>query len=214
MKNIDEKTNPDERQEATPSVEKQIATEDSEIVKTPEVKDTVPYTRFKQVIDDKNEMKTKFEILEKEIETLKQQQPPVVEEEPLDWKEAESRAVNKAVSKIEQKVQERADEDRQQELKIERSFEQLTVIGQEITPAIRKAVLTEMIKTGDDDVFGTYLKIKKQLITTEKTEQQIKEGFVPSSEKGPDAGKTSITYKELRAKSLDDIVEEASEKAK
>ena len=196
------------QQESSSSEEKQTLTEGSEAVKTPESKDTVPYDRFKEVIDDKNEMKTKFEILEKEIETLKQQK--VTEEEPLDWKEAETRTVNKAVSKIEQKAQVKADQERQEELRIENSFEQLKEIGQEITPDIKRAVLIDMIKTGDGDVLGTYLKLKKQLIVTQKTEQQKEEGFVPSSDKGATAGESGMTYKQLRGTSLDDIVEKAS----
>ncbi|HEC66131.1 MAG TPA: hypothetical protein ENI23_12630 [bacterium] len=198
MEKTDEKATPDVKQETTPSVEE------------PNVKDTVPYSRFKEVIDDKNELKGDLKSLKESIEDLKQQQKPEPEEEPLDWKEAESRAVDKAVSRIEKKSQEKADADDKQEQAIERSFEQLEEIGQEITPAIKKAVLTKMIETGNSDVFGTYLKIKEQTVKTEKTEIQKKEGFVPPSDKGTVAGKTSIPYKQLRDTPLDDIVEQAS----
>ena len=126
----------------------------------------------------------------------------------------ESRTIKKAVSIVEKKAQEKADEDYQQEQKIETSFKQLKGIGQEITPEIKKAVLTKMIETGESDVFGTYLKIKEQTVKTEKTEIQKKEGFVPSSEKATVAGKTSIPYKQLRNTSLDDIVEGASKAKK
>ncbi len=196
----DEKATPDVKQETTPSVEKT------------NIEDTVPYSRFKEVIDDKNELKGDLKSLKESIEDLKQQQKPEPEpeEEPLDWKEAESRAVDKAVSKIEKKAQEKADADYNQEQVIERSFEQLEEIGQEITPAIKKAVLTKMIETGNSDVFGTYLKIKEQTVKTEKTEIQKKEGFVPPSDKGIVAGKTGIPYKQLRDTPLDDIVEQAS----
>ena len=204
MEKADEKTIPEEKQEATPSVEET------------NLKDTVPYERFKEVIDEKNEFKGDIKSLKESIETLKQsqQQKPEPEEEPLDWREAQSRTIKKAVSIVEKKAQEKADEDYQQEQKIETSFKQLKGIGQEITPEIKKAVLTKMIETGESDVFGTYLKIKEQTVKTEKTEIQKKEGFVPSSEKATVAGKTSIPYKQLRNTSLDDIVEGASKAKK
>ena len=200
-------------QESSSSEEEQTTPEGSEAGKTPEVKDTIPYPRFKEVIEEKNSLKTDIEILRREIADLKQQQP-LEEEEPLDWKEAEQRTISKVLTEIERKNQERAEEDYRQEQEIENSFEQLKSIGQEITPTIKRAVLTEMIKTGDDDVFGTYLKIKEKLIKTEKTEQQKKEGFIPSSEKGATAGKPGLSYKELKSKSLDEIIEQASKAKK
>ncbi len=202
MEKTDEKINPDEKQETTPSVEET------------NVKDPVPYSRFKEVIDDKNEMKGDLKSLKESIEDLKQQQKPEPEEEPTDWKEAEKRAVDKAVTKIEKRTQEKADKDYQQERKIERSFEQLKEMGQEITLAIKKAVLTKMIETGDSDVLGTYLKIKEKTAETVKTETQKKEGFVPSSEKATAAGTSGMPYKELRSKSLDEIVEEVGKAKK
>ncbi len=204
-----DETKVEEEQSTSSSEETKIPSEGSEAEKTPEGKDTVPYSRFKEVIDDKNELKSDLKILREDIETLQQQQESK-EEEPLDWKEAEKRTIDKAVSKIEKKAQEKADADYDQEQVIERSFEQLKEIGQEITPTIKRAVLTKMIETGNSDVLGTYLKIKEQTVKTEKTEIQKKEGFVPSSDKGIVAGKTSIPYKQLRGTSLDDIVEQAS----
>jgi len=207
---IDEKMNLDEKQETTSSVDE---TKPDEYVredeKTPSGESPVPRWRVKELTDSNK-------ALREDIEVFKQQQKKIDEEnqaEPLDWKEAENRAVSKAVSKMEKKAQKIADARNKQDQMIERSFKQLKAIGQEITPAIEKVVMTELIKSGSNDVFGTYLKIKKQATKTEKTEQQKKEGFVPSSQKGSAAGQSGLSYKELRATSLDALVERASKKS-
>ncbi|KKK48931.1 hypothetical protein LCGC14_3140180, partial [marine sediment metagenome] len=62
MEKTDEKATPEEKQEATPSVEET------------NLKDTVPYERFKEVIDEKNEFKGDIKSLKESIETLKQSQ--------------------------------------------------------------------------------------------------------------------------------------------
>ncbi len=196
-----------EEEQPTPSSEE-------EQIPSQEGKETIPYERFKEVIDDKNEMKDNLQTLQQEIETLKQQRPEVEEEEPLDWKEAEKRAVNKAVTKMEESAKKVAEESRKQDQRIEKSFEQLEEIGQKITPDIRRTVLTKMIKTGSKDVLGTYLTIKEQIVKTEKVEQLKKEGFVPSSQKGSVAGKPGLSYKQLRDTPLDEIVERASKAEK
>ena len=209
----DEKTTPEGTPEAEPSTVEQIPAEGSEADKTPEG-EAVPYSRFKEVIEDKNALKESVETLKEDIKALKQQQPPVEEEEPLDWKEAEKRTVDKAVAKIQGDLKTRAEQDQAQERVIENSFTQLKAMGQEITPDVKKAVLTQMIKSGSEDVFDTYLKIKEQSVKTEKTEEIKKEGFVPPSQKGSGAGAGGLSYEQRRGMSLDDIVERAADKPK
>ena len=211
MENIDE-TTPEVKQETTPSVGKQTTPEGSEAEKTPEGESQVPYERFKEVIDDKNKLKGDLETLREDIKTLKQQQPEKEEEDPADWKEAENRAVKKAVTQIREENQKTSEQEQAQEKAIEKNFDQLKSMGQEITPDIKKAVLTKMIETGSEDVFGAYLKIKEQTVKAEKTEEIKKGGFVPSSQKGSGAGNPGLPYKQLRGMSLDEIVERAEEK--
>ena len=49
-----------------------------------------------------------------------------------------------------------------QERLIENGFKQLEALGKPITDKERKAVLTKMVETGNDNVIETYLKIQKQ----------------------------------------------------
>jgi len=195
----DEKIVPEDTQEATSS--------EAETNPSGASEESVPYSRFKEVIDQKNKMVDSINTLKQDMETLKQQQPEKEVEEPLDWREAQDRAVNEAVSKIEEKSKKIADEKYQQDLAIEKGFEQIKGLGHDVTNATKKAVLTKMIEDGSTNVFDSYLKIKESLVKTEKAEQTKKDGFVPSSQKGSDAGKPSLPYKELRNKSLEEIAE-------
>ncbi len=197
------------QQESSSSEDNKTASSDSEVVKTQEDKGSVPYDRFKEVIDSRDEDREALKTLKEDMETLKQQQPKKEEEEPLDWREAENRAVDKAVSKIEEKNRNIADEKHQHDSAIEKGFEQIKGLGHEVTNDIKKAVLTKMIKDGSTDVFDTYLKVKESLVKTEKTDQTKKDGFIPSSQKGTDAGKPGIPYKKLRDMSLEEIAEGA-----
>ena len=194
----DEKIIPEENQDTTPSVAE-------------EKQESVPYSRFKEVIDQKNKMGDDVKFLREEFETFKQRQPEKEEEEPLDWRQAEERAVNKALLAMEKKNKESADKEHQNDLAIEKGFDQLIAMGKEVTPAIKKAVLTKMIQSGDTDVIDTFLSIEKKAEETDKVEQIKKEGAIPSSQKGSEAGKSNLPYKELRNKSLDEIVEGISE---
>ncbi len=195
----DEKTPPTE--ETTPSVEETGSTE-------PDEKDPVPYGRFKEVIDEKNQSKSDIETLKTEVQALKDLKTP--EEEPADWKEAESRAVNKAVGKVKEEMKITADAETAREDAIEKGFDQIKGLGQEITPEIRKATLENMVKTGED-VYDSFLKVKQQASKTEQTETQKKEGFVPPSTKGTEGPGSEIDYKEIKSKSLDQLMEEGSQ---
>jgi len=204
---IDDTNNPEETQEVTPSVTEQTNADVGEDVKAP-VADSVPYNRFKEVIDEKNSFKTELDMMKQEIESLKAVQEP--EPEPTTYQEVEERAVKKAITQFERRQAETQAQDRAREEAIDNKFEQLKDIGQEITPDIRKAVLTKILETGNDDVVAHLLEVKKSLDKTSKAETLKKEGYIPPSHKGSPAAK-SFSYKEIRSKSIDDILAEAGE---
>lgn len=197
-------TNPEETQETSPLEVEQTPTEVSEDEKTPE-EGLIPYSRFKEVIEEKNTFKTELELMKNEIESLKAQEP---EEEPATWQEAEKRTIEKAAAKIREDFQSEAEKERQQEMEIERGFENLKKIGQDVNQDIRKAVLSNMIKTGKTDVIENYLDIKSELDKNAKTTQVKKEGFIPPSQKGSEATPT-FNYNSIRGKSPVDIAREA-----
>ena len=196
----DEKTPPVE--ETTPSVE-----ETGE--ETPKEKGPVPYERFQEVIDDKNQFKSDLETLTKEVQGLKDLKTP--EEEPADWKEAETRTVDKAVTKIKGEMKVEADAEVAREEAIEKGFDQIKGLGQEITPEIRKATLEHMVKSGED-VYDSFLKVKQRSIKSEQLKTPKGEGFVPPQSKGTEGPGSDLSYKEIRSKSLDDLMEEGSQK--
>ena len=212
MENDEQKT-PEETPETEPSTVEETPPEGSEADKTPE-EEAVPYSRFKEIIEEKNSLKDDLTTLKEDIATLKQGQKPEVEEEPLDWKEAEKRTVDKAVAKIKGELETKAEQDQAQDRAIENSFTQLKTMGQEITPTVKKAVLTEMIKSGNEDVFATYLKIKEQSVKDTKVEEIKEKGFIPPSQKGSGAGTGGLSYDQLKAMSMDEIVERAADKPK
>jgi len=169
----------------------------------------IPYERFKEVVEERNQDRQTLAQLKEEIETLKTSLPKEPETEPADWKEVKARAVKEATTLMEQKLLKERHEQEQQEQTIEAGFEKLTALGQKITPEVRKAVLTEMVKTGDD-VYDTYLKIKEKADKSEKT-QQLKEGTLPEG-KGTDNTQVGLTYKQLHSMSIDDIIAKSENK--
>ena len=177
---------------------------DAETVPSTEVEKTVPYERFHEIVEERNEFKTNLEKMREEIETLKTSLPKEVEPDPADWKEVKERAVKEAISKMEEKYQKTRQEEEEQEEAIESQFEKLSALGQTITPEVRKAVLTEMVKTGND-VFETYLSVKEKLDKSEKT-QQLKEDNIPAGKGGTDNNTVGLTYKQLHSMSIDDII--------
>ena len=195
-------TNPEETQGTTPLVENQTPTEESELVKTPD-ESSVPYSRFQEVVGDKNEFKTENERLKEELETLKAKEP---EEEPADWQEAEKRTVGKATAQMRSELKAEAEKNRAEEREIEKCFSQLKQMGQDVSDDTKKAVLEKMIETGGD-VYGTYLEIKGTLDGQAKTEQIKAEGQIPSSQKGSEANTGRMSYERLRKTSLDDMME-------
>lgn len=206
----DETTAPEEEQETSQSEEEQIADNGSEAEETLSDESQVPYSRFKEVIDSRNEFKTDIDTLKGEIEALKQQQPKEEEEEPLDWKEARQKTIDKAVATMEAKQQEIEKVKTIQGRLMEKRFQQLKSMGQDITPAMEKSVLKRLIETSSDDVIGTFLELQATQAKTTKGEQVKKEGFVPPSHKGTVADKDAFTYKEIRGKSLDELMSEAN----
>lgn len=202
---IDETLAPEETLESAPSAENQTDTEGSEAVKTP-VQDSVPYHRFKEVIEEKNAYKNDLEKMRADIESLKAVKEP--EPEPTTYQEVEERAVKKAMTAFERRQAEAEAKERAEEQAIETKFDQLKAIGQDINSEIRKAVLAKMVETGNNDVVATFLEVKKSLDKTSKIEKQKKEGFIPPSHKGSPAA-NGYSYKEIRNKSLDQIIDEA-----
>ena len=197
---------PEETQETSPSEDKQTPSEaGSEAVETPE-EGQIPYKRFKEVIDDKNQLKVDLETLREQVTTLQQHKEEEEEEEPLDWKEARRRTIEKTKAEIKEEREKVADAEKRQEAIIDKSFAQLEAVGQEVSQDMKKAVLRKMVETGSNDVFQTYLDVKEKAIKTGKTEQQKKAGFIPPSHKPSEAGKSTLSYKALRNKPLDDII--------
>ena len=213
--NIDENLNPEDSQETTPSVEETNPDESvSEDEKTQSDKDSIPYYRFKEKVDEVNEVKSTLETLKEDMETLKQQQPEKEEEEPTTWKEMEERAVSKAVKEMEGRQAKTSEADVAQERAIDKSFDHLQKLGNDITPDVKKQVLEQMIKTGNEDVVGNYLQIKDQVDKQIKSEQTKQDGFIPSSDKGADVERPAVSYESIRGKSVIDIVREAEETQK
>ncbi len=212
---IDENLNPDEKQDTTSSVEKTnpnggVRKDEKTSL---EEEGSVPRWRVKeltdeknQLTDEKNQLKDTLETLKTEIELLKQRQPELEEEPPSDWKEAEKRTIDKAVSQIRKELTTREEQDRLEEATIELKFQQLSNLGEKITPETKKSVLREMIESGNDDVLAIYLAQKAKSSKTENAELLKKEGFVPSSQKGSAAEGKSLSYKELRSRTLDDLI--------
>lgn len=179
--------------------EGQQATDPSTDNQTPEGGINVPFhehPRFKELIDEKNTLKA-------EIETLKTRITPQEEPEPATWKEVEERAVKKATEQMQSVRQKEIEAEELQERIIENGFKQLESLGRTITPEDRKAVLTSMVETGNESVIDTYLKIQKQAKTDERKEL----GSLPTSKGGTGAGK-GYSYKEIKGKSLDQIIQE------
>lgn len=199
--------NPEGEQGSDPSTEEQTIDEGSEPVETPS-EGQVPYSRFQEVITEKNEMKETMETLKQDMETLKQQQPEKEEEEPTTWKEMEERAVSKAVDKMRGDIKTASEADSVQERAIEASFNNLRKLGNDITPAVEKQVLEQMIKTGNEDVVGNYLQIKDQADKSVKSEQVKQAGFIPSSEKGADVERPAVSYESIQGKTPMDILRE------
>ena len=202
---IDETITSEDALSSTPSVENQTTTEDSEVVKTP-AEDSVPYHRFKEVIEEKNSYKNDLERMRTDIESLKAAKEP--EPEPTTYQEVEERAVKKAMTQFEQKQATAEAKKRADEQALDIKFDQLQSIGQTITPEIRKNVYAEMIKTGSTDVVATFLEVKKSLDRTSKAETLKKESFIPPSHKGSPAT-SGYSYKEIKNKSIDQMLDEA-----
>ncbi len=202
----DVNTNP-ESQGDTQSDVKTNADAGSEAVKTPAGGEAISYGRFKEVVEEKNELKHGIETLKQQIAELKTTlQPKVEEKEPETWKEVEERATKRAVREIEEKTaKERAAEDAQ-ERAIESQFDHLKAFGEKITPEVKREVLTEMIKTGNGDVIAVYRGVKDQMAKQSKTEQQKQEAGIPNS-KSVEGTTPRMSYKQLKGMSLDRVVE-------
>lgn len=199
-----ETTTPEETQEDSPLESEQTTDTGSEAVKT-QSEDTIPLHRFSEKVEEANTYKTKVEALESEIESLKSKEPE--ETEPSDWKEVESRAVEKATAKMKADLLDEEEKDRKEEMAIETSFAQLKQIGQDITPEIKKAVLEQMIQTGKS-VIDVYSEVKTKIDKDTKTAQIKSESKTPSSKQGSEET-PSFSYKDIRGKSLDDIIDES-----
>jgi len=205
----DENINPDDQQDSSSSEGETNPDETVSEDETTPSEETVPYERFKEVIEEKNQLKEDLETLKKDVETIKSSQPEPEEKEPTTYEEVEERAVKKAVKQIEKNLSEEKQADIKEEERIEKSFGQLNSMGQKITQAVKKAVLTKMIETGNTDVISTYLEMKELADGKANAEQQKKEGFVPPSHKGTGTPKSGFNYNEIKGKSLEEIISES-----
>jgi len=180
---------------------------------TPEGKEEkggVPYSRFNEVNEGLKTSQTEIESLKQEMEALKAQQPVEEEQEPSTWKEVKERAVKESVGKMREELKKEAEKEFALEREIDRRFEQLEEIGETVSPEIRNSVMKKMIEKGSNDVFETYLKYKEDFQKQTRVEQQKQEGFVPSSSRGGEPKVPSFSYKEIKGKSLDEIIEEGT----
>lgn len=209
MDEIQNENNPEEEQDAGSLPAEQNPSEASEGEKTPEEEGSIPYDRFQEVNQEKNDLREELGGLKEEIETLKAQQPKVEEEEPTTWKEFEERAVKKAVSQMEDKTNQSKQENAEDEEAIEKNFDQLKSMGKEITNETKNAVLEQMIKTGGD-VFDSYLQVQTDQSKESKADEIKQQGSIPSSQKGSEANANRMSYDQLKKTSLDDIVAQGS----
>lgn len=202
---MENETTPEEKQEVSSLETEQTPAEVSEDVKTPE-EASIPYSRFKEVIEEKNEFKTKLEELSKTVESLKK---PAEEPEPETWQEVEKRAIEKATAKIREELSAKDQAKLAEEKEIEREFTQLKKLDSNISHKVENIILETMIKTGNKSVIDTYLEIKDKVSKAENAKQQKSEAFIPPSQKGSEATPT-FTYKSIQGKSLMDIIREES----
>lgn len=166
---------------------------------TPE--QNVPYSRFKEVNDTVKSLK-------EEINQLKTRVPEPEEKEPQTWKEVAELAAIKAEQRVKETLSRQQEKESLQEQKIEQNFKVLESLGHKVTPEIRKTILEEMIKTGNDNVIEIYTQKQAQF----KSGQLKREGFVPPTRAGSGTDKTPAwSYKDIRSKSFEDIVAEASQ---
>ena len=204
----DENIEPQETEVDESSASEQTPEEETKVEETSD-ESPVPYSRFKEVIDDKNEIKEALDTAKKDIEDLKVKVQPV-EEEPSDWKEASDRATEKALKAMEAKQEVKAKEQAEQDKAIQVSFDTLRKLGKEVTKDVESKVLAEMIKSGSSNVLATYAELDSKESFKNKVQQQKKEGFVPSSKGGAKADTGNFSYKDIRGKSIDEIIDGAS----
>src|SRR3990167_2407489 len=167
---------------------------------TPLDTDAVPYSRFKEVNDELKATRVEINSLKEAVASIKPKEQEEEYQDPATWKEAEERFTSKALAKM----REEFNREQQEELRIEQSLEKtldhLSTIGHEITPAIRRAVYEQMIKTGSDDVFATFVQYSQEQTKQQKGQQQRSEGFVPSSYKSSSVKVPSFAYKDIHGK--------------
>jgi len=200
----DETKNPDEQQDAGNAPAEQIPNASNEADQTPLAESSIPMHRFRQVVKEKNEAKTALEQAQKEIATLKSKVPEE-EQEPADWKDVESRAVEKAVGKIKSDLEQKEQEELDYEEQVENNFSYLEKLGHKITKEVKSAVLTEMIETGNENVIETFLKIKEKMDKQTEVEQKKSGANLPSSQRGQ-VNTKGFSYKEIKGKTIDDII--------
>lgn len=165
----------------------------------------IPYHRFKEVNDSYKATKAEIEALKEQIANLK----PTTEEEkePETWKEVEERAAKRAIAEFKKERQIESQKEAEMEEVIDKGFEQLERLGQKITPEIKKAVLTEIVKTGDS-VHDAYISIQSQLKKKDTSDQIKVEGALPNS-KGIEAKGIAIPYKDLHNLSMEQLIARA-----
>lgn len=187
---------PDVEQVADPSVGETKETGNEE-------EQSIPYYRFKEVNSKFKKTKNELESLKQEIASLKTAQPQE-EKEPETWKEVEERAANRAINALEKKLNAERQQQDEIEESIDRSFEQLKALGQKITPEVKKAVLEEIVKTGDN-VHEAYISVQTRASKKETSDQIKVEGQLPTS-RASEVNHIDIPYKDIHRLSTDQLI--------
>ena len=160
----------------------------------------VPYNRFKEVNDELKATRDEVNSLKEAVASLKPKEQEEEYQDPATWKEAEERFLSKAILKVKEEFSKEQKEDLLMEQKLEKTFDNLSALGHEITPSIRKTVYERMIKTGSDDVIATFAQYNQEQTKQQKGQQQRSEGFVPPSRNSSSVNVPSFSYKDIHGK--------------
>ena len=160
----------------------------------------VPYNRFKEVNDELKVTRDEVNSLKEAVASLKPKEQEEEYQDPATWKEAEERFLSKAILKVKEEFSKEQKEDLLMEQKLEKTFDNLSALGHEITLFIGKTVYERMIKTGSDDVIATFAQYNQEQTKQQKGQQQRSEGFVPPSYKSSSVNVPSFSYKDIHGK--------------
>ena len=195
----DETTTPDVEPEADKSIGKTLSTGNED-------EKGVPYHRFKEVNDNYKATKAEIEALKEQLANLKPAKPEEAEKEPETWKEVEERATKRALAEMKKANETERAKQAEIDASIENGFEQLKALGQNITPEIEKAVLEQIVKTGNS-VHEAYIAIKEKIVKSETAKQIKDEAYIPEAKgKGDKQNEVAVPYNMLKTHTTEQIV--------